>query len=196
MHNPFDPGYYGSDELRAFGFARVGERCQVARNCTIIGLSNVALGDDVRIDGFTSIIAPAGTVVIGSHVHVATACMLGARAGIDIGDFASLSQGVRIFTALDDFSGRRMSNATVPENLTDVVTAPVRVGRHVPVGSGSIVLAGANIGDGAAVAAMSLVSSSLDPWTIYAGRPARAIGSRSKDVLALEAGLHARSSAL
>ena len=67
--NPFDPGYYTSLELRGFGFARVGEGCMVARNCTIIGLENITIGDNVRIDGFTSIIAPAGRVRIGSHVH-------------------------------------------------------------------------------------------------------------------------------
>lgn len=185
MTNPFDPGYYTSLELRAFGFARVGEGCLVARNCTIIGLANIAIGDNVRIDGFTSIIAPRGRVQIGSHVHVATACMLGARGGIDIGDFSSLSQGVRIFTAIDDFSGRALSNAVVPEALTRVHAAPVAIGAYVPIGSGSIVLSGVTIGEGAAVGAMSLVPHDLDAWTIHSGNPVKAIGLRSRDLLAL-----------
>src|SRR4051812_8382562 len=126
MENPFDPGYYRSEELRTFGFARVGENCAIARNCTIIGLENIVLGDNVRIDGFTSLIAPHGHIRIGSYVHIATACMLGARGGIEIGDFSSLSQGVRLFTAVDDFSGRKLSNATVPEELAGIQTAPVR----------------------------------------------------------------------
>lgn len=192
MTNPFDPGYYSSDELRAFGFARVGENSVVARNCTIIGLENIRIGDNVRIDGFTSIIAPGGSVAIGNHVHIATACMLGARAGIEIGDFSSLSQGVRVFTAIDDFSGRRMSNSTVPAEMLGVHTAPVRIGRHVPVGSGSIILAGVTIGDGAAVGAMSLVPQPLEAWTIYAGNPAKAVGPRSRDLLRLEPHVHAR----
>jgi hypothetical protein len=29
MMNPFDPGYYMSNPLRQFGFARVGEHCAV-----------------------------------------------------------------------------------------------------------------------------------------------------------------------
>jgi acetyltransferase-like isoleucine patch superfamily enzyme len=186
VQNPFDPGYFTSDQLRAFGFARVGEGCMVARNCTIIGLPNITLGDHVRIDGFTSIIAPEGRMRIGSHVHIATACMLGARGGIEIGDFASLSQGVRIFTAIDDFSGRRLSNATVPAGLTGVQSAPVRIGRHVPIGSGSLVLPGVEIGEGAAVGAMSLVTQSLPAWTISSGNPASPTGERSRDLLALE----------
>lgn len=185
MENPFDPGYFTSDQLRAFGFARVGEGCMVARNCTIIGLPNITLGDRVRIDGFTSVIAPDGRVAIGSHVHIASGCALGARAGIAIGDFASLSQGVRVFTAIDDFSGHRLSNAMAPAELTGVRSAPVTIGAYVPIGSGTTILPGVEIGEGAAVGVMSLVAQSLAPWTIYIGNPARAAGARSRDLLRL-----------
>lgn len=191
--NPFDPGYYTSMELRAFGFARVGEGCMVARNCTIIGLANITIGDNVRIDGFTSIIAPAGKMKIGSHVHIATACMLGARGGIDIGDFSSLSQGVRIFTAIDDFSGRRMSNSQVPDDVLGVQTAPVTIGAYVPIGSGTIVLPGVDIGEGAAVGAMSLVPQSLAGWAIYTGNPAKKTGERARNVAQLAATLEGPS---
>lgn len=194
--NPFDPGYYSSLELRSFGFARVGENCMVARNCTVIGLANITLGDHVRIDGFTSLIAPKGRIKIGSYVHIAGGCMLGARGGIELGDFSSLSQGVRIFTAIDDFSGNHLSNATVPEDLTGVQAAPVSIGRYVPIGSGSIVLPGAVVGEGAAVAAMSLVAQSLQEWTIYAGNPAKPTGKRSRKLLDLVARLRERENAL
>jgi acetyltransferase-like isoleucine patch superfamily enzyme len=194
MSNPFDPGYYRSDELRTFGFARVGENCAVARNCTIIGLENIVLGDNVRIDGFTSLIAPHGRIRIGSYVHIATACMLGARGGIEIDDFSSLSQGVRLFTAVDDFSGRRLSNATVPETLAGIKSAPVRIGRYVPIGTGSIILPGVEAGEGSAVLALSMVTQNLDPWTLYTGSPARSIGARARDLVALEAVVRARGS--
>jgi acetyltransferase-like isoleucine patch superfamily enzyme len=137
----------------------------VARNCTTIGLPNITLGDRVRIEGFTSIIAAGGTVRIGSHVHIATACMLGARGGIEIGDFASLSQGARIFTAIDDFSGRRLSNATVPADLDAraerACSRSAVMSRSVPV------------------------RSSCRGWN-SASNPARSTGERSRNLLALE----------
>ena len=40
--NLFDPGYFTSDELRQTGFARVGESCAIARNCTIIAPLSLA----------------------------------------------------------------------------------------------------------------------------------------------------------
>ena len=185
VHNPFDQGYFKSDELRAFGFARVGEGSAIARTCTIVGLENITIGDFVRIDGFTTIIASGGPLRIGSHVHICSGCVLGARGEIELGDFSSLSHGVRLLSAIDDFSGRRMTNSTVPEELLGVQAAPIRIGRFVPVGSGCIILPGATIGEGAAVAAMSVVNRPLAEWTIHGGNPARELGPRSRDVLDL-----------
>lgn len=186
MHNPFNPGYFTSDELRAFPFARVGENSLVSRNCTIIGLENIRIGDHVRIDGYTSLIAASGFLSIGSHVHIGIGCVLGARGGIELQDYSSLSHGVRILSAIDDFGGRHMTNSTLPADVLGVQSAPVRIGRFVPVGSGTLILPGAILGEGAAVAANSVVAQSLREWTINAGNPARAVGERSKDLLALQ----------
>ena len=192
MENPFNPGYYSSLELRSFGFARVGENSAVARNCTIIGLENIVIGDNVRIDGFTSIIAPKGRVKIGSWVHIATGCALGARAGIEIGDFSSLSQGVRLFSAIDDYSGRAMTSATLPPEVQRIHAAPITLGKYVALGSGTLVLPGVEIGEGAAVGALSLVNQPLKPWTIYGGNPAKETAPRLRDLLALEQRLYDR----
>jgi galactoside O-acetyltransferase len=192
VENPFNPGYYSSLELRSFGFARVGENSAVARNCTIIGLENIVIGDNVRIDGFTSIIAPKGRVKIGSWVHIATGCALGARAGIEIGDFSSLSQGVRLFSAIDDYSGRAMTSATLPPEVQRIHAAQVTLGKYVALGSGTLVLPGVEIGEGAAVGALSLVNQALKPWTIYGGNPARETAPRLRDLLALEQLLYDR----
>lgn len=55
--NRFNPGYFTEDELRDFGIASVGVNVRVARNCTIIGLANISIGDNVRIDGYSTITA-------------------------------------------------------------------------------------------------------------------------------------------
>jgi acetyltransferase-like isoleucine patch superfamily enzyme len=185
VHNPFDQGYFKSDELRAFGFARVGEGSAVSRTCTIVGLENIVLGDFVRIDGFTTMIASPGSLRIGNHVHICSGCVLGARGGIELADFSSLSHGVRLLSAIDDFSGTRMTNSTLPPELLGVQAAPIRIGRYAPIGSGCIILPGATVGEGSAVAAMSVVNRPLAEWTLYGGNPARELGQRSRDLLAL-----------
>lgn len=191
MHNPFDQGYFKSDELRAFGFARVGEGSAIARTCTIVGLENITLGDFVRIDGFTTMIASGGRLSIGNRVHVCSGCVLGATGGIELADYSSLSHGVRLLSAIDDFSGRTMTNSTLPPELLGVQAAPIHIGRYVPIGSGCIVLPGATVGEGSAVAAMSVVNRPLGEWTIFGGNPVRELGPRSRDLLELARQLEA-----
>lgn len=159
--NLFDPGYFTSDELRQCGFARVGEGCAIARNCTILGLENITLGDWVRIDGYTTIVATRGTLRIGSHVHICSGCVIGARGSVELGDFSSLSHSVKVLSATDDFSGERMTNSTLPEEVLGVAVAPIKVGRYVPVGTGALLLPGTDIGEGGAIHAMSVVAGPL-----------------------------------
>lgn len=195
MKNPFEPGYYSTDDLRGFGFASVGDNVQIARNCTIIGLANISIGDHVRIDGYTSIIVPNGRVSIGSHIHICIGCVIGGRGGVVLSDFVGLSQRSIVLSASDDYSGEYLTNSLIPSDFTNVTIAPVHLGRHVIVGAGSVVLPGADIGEGTAVGSLSLVSKPLDPWGIYAGTPAKRIKARSTALLSLEAELLGRAHA-
>ena len=189
LPNPFNPGYYHSGELRQFGFRQVGEHVMIAKNATIIGLENISIGDHVRIDGGVVLAAHSGSLVLGNYIHIGGGCYLGCGGGITLADFAGLSQGVRIYSSTDDYSGESLTNPTVPPAYLKVRTAPVALGRHVIVGSGSVILPGVRIGDGSAVGALSLVQRPLDEWGVYAGSPARRLKARSRALLELEQAL-------
>lgn len=184
--NPFDPGYYKDDELKDFGFASLGKNVVVAKNCTIIGLGNISLGDNVRIDGYTTLAAANGQIEIGNNIHIGGYCFLAGGGGIKLADFSGLSQGVKIYSVSDDYSGDFMTNPTVPHQFLNVKKAEVRVGRHAIIGSGSVVLPGCEIGEGAALGAMSLLLGNADAWSIYLGTPARFLKARSRKLLDLE----------
>lgn len=185
-HNPLSPGYYHSEELRTFGFRAVAENVQISRDCLVIGPGNVSLGFGVRIDSGTAIIATGGQLVFEGWNHIGGQCHLSVGADLTIGEFAGLSQGVRIYTATDDYSGRHMTNPCVPAELRHCKIAPITIGRHAIVGSGAIILPGCHLGDGVAVGALSLVTKPLEPWGVYHGNPARLMKSRFRDVLELE----------
>ena len=189
--NPFDPGYYETEELRTFGFARVGDDVRIARNCTIIGPENIELGDHVRIDAYTSLLCRTGSIRLGSHIHLCTSVMLGGRGGIELGDYSCLSSGARIFSASDLFDGEWMASCNVPAEYTQPKIAPVRGGRHLAIGTNSVVMPGVTIGEGAAVCPLTYVARDLDSWTIYAGIPARRVRDRRRGILNLESQLAA-----
>lgn len=52
---------------------------------------------------------------------------------------------------------------------------PVSIGNHVWIGENSMVLKGVTIGDGAVVAAASVVTKDVPPHCLVAGTPARVI---------------------
>ncbi|TGS08556.1 acyltransferase, partial [Mesorhizobium sp. M4B.F.Ca.ET.190.01.1.1] len=86
----------------------------------------------------------------------------------------------------DDYSGAALTNPTVPREYLNMKIAPVRLGRHVIVGSGSVILPGCVLGEGVSVGAMSLVTKNLEPWGVYFGSPAKRLKARSREILQLE----------
>jgi len=185
--NPFNPGYYTEDDLKDAGFKSIGKNVRIAKNNTIIGLENITIGNNVRIDGECAIIAAGeGWLNIGSHIHIGGWCYLSAGDGIKMEDFTGLSQGVRIYSRTDDYSGKYLTNPTVPEKYIGITRGAVVLGRHVIVGSGTVILPKITIGEGSSVGALSLVTKDLDPWGVYFGSPAKRLKARSKRLLELE----------
>lgn len=182
--NPFETGYYTENDLNSFGFKSVGKNVKIAKNCTISGLSNISIGDHVIIDAFCSIIATGDEQLeIGSFVHIGAFCHLLANAGIEIKDFSGLSQGVKIYSKSDDYSGKSLTNPTIPDNYKCVKKGKVIINEHVIIGANSIVLPNVTIGEGVSVGAVSLVASNLDSWMVYFGNPLKRLAKRSQELL-------------
>jgi len=185
--NPFDQGYFESEDLRKFGFKSVGDNVKIAKKSTIIGLENISLASNIRIDDFVVIAAGLGFLNIGNYVHIGSCCYLGCQGGVIMNDFSGISQGVRVYSATDDYSGISLTNPTIPDgNKKGNITKTVLIGRHVIIGSGSVILPNGSIGEGASIGALSLVNKPLDPWCIYVGAPAKKIKERSANLIDLE----------
>ncbi|MBT8068256.1 MAG: acyltransferase [Gammaproteobacteria bacterium] len=178
--------FYTNEELDRMGFAHLGKNVLVSRHASLYGIDRISIESNSRIDDFCVLSAGNGGIQIGRYVHIAVMCSLIGEERIALEDFSGLSGRVSIYSSSDDYSGEHLTNPTVPSNLTQVDSKPVAIGRHVIIGSGSVVLPGVTIGEGAAVGALALVRKSLNPFTVYAGSPTKAIGSRSRRMLELE----------
>ncbi len=184
--NPFYKGYFKSEELLGMGFKSVGENVKIAKNCTLVGLDKISLGNNIQIDENVFIAANSGPLSIGDYVHIGGGCHLNCAGGITLSDFSGLSQGVRIYSVTDDYTGFSLTNATVPKKFKNVKIASVFLGKHVLIGSGCVILPGVQIGIGSSVGALSLVNISLKEWGVYIGVPAKRIKARSQKLLELE----------
>lgn len=171
------------------GFKSVGENVQFAMNCTVIGIENISIGNNVRIDGFSTISAHNGFLTLGDYIHIGGYCFLAAGAGIVMEDFSGLSQGVKIYSKSDDYSGEFLTNPTVPSEYTNVKKGTVTLLKHVIIGSGSVILPNVLIREGSAVGALSLVTRSIPAYKIYAGSPAKEIADRKTNLIDLEISL-------
>lgn len=113
-----------------------------------------------------------GRLRIGEHSSIGDRCILDARGGLSIGDSVNLSTGVWIWTGEHDVQSKTFEG----------VLSPVQIEDYVWISCRSIILPGVTIGEGVVVAAGSVVTKSIPPYTIVAGVPAKQIGTRSKDL--------------
>lgn len=178
--------FLDADGIAALGLAAVGDDVLIDADARIIGAQRVTVGSHVRIDAFAVISAGEGGIAIGDHVHLAAHVFMAGAARIELDDYCGISGRGSIYSSTDDFSGRSLTGPTVPDDLRRVDSRPVRVGRHVIVGAGTVILPGVTIHDGAAVGAQSLVRKDVPPFTIVAGNPPRTVRERDRNLLELE----------
>ena len=185
MHSSF----LSDQELAEVGFAAYGRELRVSRRASIYAPEKIRLGDHVRIDDFCILSGGSG-IEIGDHVHIAAYSSLYGQGKIVLHDFVNISSRVAIYSISDDFSGKTLTNPTIPsEYLTNQTIAPVVLHRHVLIGTASTVLPGVEIGEGGATGAYCLVNRSLPGWMLYVGVPARPLRERERGLLQQEAAL-------
>lgn len=129
-------------------FKSMGEECQICSGVLVCGPENITLGNRV--------IANEGVVLQSCN-----------GATITIGNRVGLSYGVNILTGGLDIS-RGIA-------LHKHVSAPVVIEDDAWIAAQAIILAGVRIGQGAVVAAGSVVTGDVPPYTLVAGVPAKVI---------------------
>jgi galactoside O-acetyltransferase len=180
-----------ADQIREMGFGRVGKNPRLSDKASYYNCRNIFIGDNVRIDDFCVLSAGVGGIEIGNYVHVAVYVSLIGAGKISLYDYSGVSSRVAIYSSNDDYSGTYMTGPVVPEELTRVTHADVVVGRHVIIGSGSVILPACILEEGVAIGALSLVTKDCTAFGIYLGVPAKRIKDRSRELLAKEVQLQA-----
>lgn len=172
-------------------FRRAGEHVTIYPGARLICPENIAIGSHVIIDDFV-FVGQHGRLALGNYVHLAVASSITGGGECILCDFAGLSSGVRIITGSEDFLGGGLTNPTVPMKYRGVKRGFVVIGSHAIIGANAVVLPNVTIGEGAAIGAGAIVTRDVEPWSVYAGMPARKIRARPQDqIRRLEAALFA-----
>jgi carbonic anhydrase/acetyltransferase-like protein (isoleucine patch superfamily) len=119
-------------------------------------------------------------VKIGDWAHIATGCSVagGSERTFAIGDFSSLSAGVRVWCTSNDFV-----NDAIMIGAAIGISGDVTLGNHTGVGANSVIMPRNDIPEGVAIAALSFVPPefSFEPWTVYAGIPIAPLKPRNRE---------------
>jgi acetyltransferase-like isoleucine patch superfamily enzyme len=178
--------FLNETELKKIGFKKVGKNVSISDKCSIYNAKNIEIGSNVRIDDFVILSAGEGGIKIGSHIHIACYTSLIGGGEIVVEDFSQVSSRVTILSSSDDFSGDFLVGPCILSEFTNVKSKKVLLKKHSVVGTGTTILPGVTLHEGAAVGAMSLVKNDIDEYTIFLGVPAKKLKNRSKKISYLE----------
>jgi putative colanic acid biosynthesis acetyltransferase WcaF len=128
-----------------------------------------SLGPNIYLFGGSEFIRP-DLLSIERNCHIGRSCQIDARGGISIGANVVIASHTLLITAdhdvqSPDFAGR---------------VAPIAIDDRAWIASRAVVLKGVRIGEGAVVAAGTVVHRDVAPWSIVSGAPAQVIGERSR----------------
>lgn len=144
------------------GKVNLGAHTQVCDDVRMVG--------EIYVDEWTSIFGP----------NTQLYCRLNP---IHIGKYCSIARGVTFQEYnhnIDSLTSFGIHAKILKDNPKKDVCSKggIEVGNDVWIGAQSIILSGASIGDGCVVAANSVVSKYLPPYSIVAGSPAKVVRYR------------------
>jgi len=131
---------------------QMGENCFLAENATVVG--DVNMGDGCSIWFNTVLRGDVNSIRIGNHVNIQDGSVLHTlyeKSTVEIGDYVSIGHNVTVHGA--------------------------KINDYALIGMGATLLDYAEVGEGAIVAAGALVLSytTIPPFTLWAGVPAKFI---------------------
>lgn len=136
-----------------------------------------------------------GKVSIGNNVYIGGASLI-SKSSISIGNDVTMAWGITIYDhdahsvlwserqydnerCYNDYINYNQ-NLNVTKNWDVVKSAPIKIGNKVWIGFDCLILKGVTIGEGAVIAAKSVVTKDVPPYTLVAGNPAKVVKNISE----------------
>ncbi len=135
------------------------------------GLRNVKVEEDVW---FSNLHKSTSTLRVGRDVVFQRGVTVDCSGGVEIADNVVFSRGAMIYT-----HAHHIHDKSVPWRRQGETASPLTIATDVWIGSRAMVMPKVEtIGEGAIIAAGSVVTNNVEPFSIVGGNPARVIGRR------------------
>jgi dTDP-4-amino-4,6-dideoxy-D-glucose acyltransferase len=158
-----------------------GEEVFISANLEIRRPHLASVGNHVAIDsGFYCTVG----LELGDYIHISPqVSVIGGEKGLlRMVGFNTIAAGSRLVCGSDEFLGEGLVGTMIPDKYRDKVTIqPIVFEMFASIATNVVVLPGVTLREGSVVGACSLVRASTEPWTIYAGIPAKPIKVRRRD---------------
>ena len=141
---------------------KLGQRVKIFAFTNLYGCQ---IGDDVKIGAFVEIQKGAR---VGNRCKISSHSFL--CEGVSLEDEVFVGHGV---TFINDRFPRATTLDGAPQTDADWNCVATIVRKRASIGSGSTILCGVTIGEGAIVGAGSVVTKDVPPGAVVAGNPAR-----------------------
>lgn len=143
----------------------IGNNFHCGRGVFLWGKEKIVIGDNFYIGKYSSI---ETSCIIGDNVIIANHVGIVGRYDHN---YQQIGVPIRLASQIrdKDYSWKGLNEIT-------------HIGNDVWIGYGAIIMSGVKIGDGCIVAAGSIVTHDTEPYSIYAGVPARKIKDRFNSI--------------
>jgi acetyltransferase-like isoleucine patch superfamily enzyme len=147
-----------------------GKNARICSNSRIdvMPFNNFVLGDNSTIEDFCTINNGVGDIIIGDRCRIGMSNVL--IGPVTIGNDTILAQNI-VMSGLN----HGYEDITLPPHDQKVTKSKITIEDEVWIGANVVVVAGVTIGKHCVVAAGSIVTKSIPPYSVVVGNPAKVI---------------------
>jgi carbonic anhydrase/acetyltransferase-like protein (isoleucine patch superfamily) len=168
------PASHGKGEINIADFKHFGNGIVMEEGVLVFHPDTITLNDKVYV-GHNTILKGyyKGEMHIGEGTWIGQNCFFHSAGGIFIGKAVGIGPGVKILTSF-----HTDINPEIPVMHNPLEFGRVEIMDGADIGVGTIILPNVTIGEGAIVGAGSVVTRSVEAYSVYAGSPARLLRKR------------------
>lgn len=176
FNNTKKPSSHGDGLFKNHDFKFVGQGIIIENGVLVFHPENISIYDNVYVGHNTILKAYyKNEMSIGEGTWIGQNCFFHSAGGLTIGKAVGIGPNVKILTSYHD-----ISHTEIPVLHSPLIFGKVEIHDGADIGIGAIILPNIIIGEGAVIGAGSVVTKNVEPYSVYAGSPAKFLRHRKR----------------